>query len=92
MANGQETQVGAKSDDDETVFAARFIRILHFQPLLVVEDGRSLFERDAMLGEILTGLLGIPGEWKIGHADIVATLRLRAKCLRVRRTEVDPVV
>ena len=79
MANGQKAQVGAQPNDDETVFAARFIRVLHLQPLLVVEDGGGLFERDAVLGEILPGLLGIPGEWKIGHADIVATLRLRAK-------------
>lgn len=62
MTDDQESQVGADTEEDETLFAFRMVRVVDELGAIINENRFRLFEADAVLPGIGGSLFFIPLE------------------------------
>jgi hypothetical protein len=73
MADDKHSERSAETQQYEAILAMRIVWILHQQGTIVVEDGLSLLERDAVPPLVLGILLGVPLEADVGHRFRIVT-------------------
>lgn len=62
MRNDENSKGRTQTHQKKPRFLLGVLQVVKEQTVLVGKDALSLFERDAMLGFVGTGLLGIPGK------------------------------
>ncbi|HEX4337777.1 MAG TPA: hypothetical protein VH062_17830 [Polyangiaceae bacterium] len=73
MADDEDSQRRAQTEQDEARLAVGMIGVVEEQRIVVREDALCFVERNAMLAPIRVAFLGVPFESELRHPDIVHT-------------------
>jgi hypothetical protein len=73
VAYDEESQTGAETKQNETVFAVGVVGVGQDQRLIIIEDRLGLLEGDPVLSHVPTILVLIPLDTQSGHDRTIPT-------------------
>jgi hypothetical protein len=79
MANNQTACLKAVTQQYKSLLFLRMFGVIDQAGMLIKKSSLRLFERDAVLLEILLGLARLPGKFYIAHSIILAISRERSQ-------------